>query len=179
MSTALIVTPEPAAEWVGHRIYLIRNKKVMLSTHLATLYEVEPRVLVQAVKRNLERFPADFMFQLTAKEWRNLKSQIVISSSEAKGHGGLRRAMPYCFTEQGIAMLSSVLKSPLAIQVNISIMRTFIRVRGEEFTQFEMANRLTALEQSYDRHHAEIQAIFDSIREMIALPNKKTRQIGF
>ncbi len=111
-------------EVVENRIYLIREQKVMLSPHLAELYQVETRALVQAVKRNGERFPEDFMFQLSDKEFADLKSQIVISS-----WGGSRRAKPYAFTEQGIAMLSSVLNSKRAIQVNIQIMRVFTRLR--------------------------------------------------
>jgi hypothetical protein len=111
-------------ERIERSILLIRGHKVMLSTDLAELYQVEARVLVQAVKRNIARFPQDFMFQLTEEEFSNLKSQIVISS-----WGGLRRAAPYAFTEQGVAMLSSVLRSKRAIQVNIEIMRTFVRLR--------------------------------------------------
>src|SRR3990167_7068879 len=111
-------------ETIEHRILLIRGQKVMLSTHLAELYGVEPRVLVQAVKRNIKRFPDDFMFQLSEKEFENLKSQFVTSS-----WGGLRRANPYAFTEQGVAMLYSVLRSKKAILVNIEIMRAFVRLR--------------------------------------------------
>ncbi len=111
-------------ERIEHRIFLLRGQKVMLSTHLAELYDVEPRALVQAVKRNIERFPEDFMFQLSATEFKDLKSQIVTSS-----WGGLRRAAPYAFTEQGVAMLSSVLRSHRAIRVNIEIMRAFVRLR--------------------------------------------------
>ncbi len=107
-------------ELIEQKIYLIRGHKVMLSMYLAELYGVEPRVLTQAVKRNIERFPGDFMFQLTESEYKNLKSQIVISS-----WGGARRSKPYAFTEQGVAMLLSVLRSRRAIQVNISIMRAF------------------------------------------------------
>ena len=108
-------------ERIERSILLIRGHKVMLSTDLAELYGVEPRILVQAVKRNITRFPQDFMFQLSKEEFSNLKSQIVISS-----WGGLRRAPPYAFTEQGVAMLSSVLRSKRAIQVNIEIMRAFV-----------------------------------------------------
>jgi hypothetical protein len=115
----------PQAEGIEGSIFIIRGSRVMLSTHLAALYNVEPRALVQAVKRNRERFPGDFMFQLTAGEWENLKSQIVISS-----WGGSRRAAPYAFTEQGIAMLSSVLKSRRAIRVNIEIMRAYLSNDG-------------------------------------------------
>src|SRR3972149_1103871 len=110
-------------ERIENRIYLLRGHKVMLSTDLAELYGVEPRVLVQAVKRNIERFPEDFMFQLTKLEFDNLKSQIVIST-----WGGLRRAAPYAFTEQGVAMLSSVLRSKRAVRANIEIMRAFVRL---------------------------------------------------
>ena len=113
-----------SVEAIASQIFLIRGQKVMLSPHLAELYEVEPRVLVQTVKRNIERFPEDFMFQLRDQEFANLKSQIVTSS-----WGGLRRAAPYAFTEQGVAMLSSVLRSDRAIQVNIEIMRTFVELR--------------------------------------------------
>ncbi|CBE69817.1 protein of unknown function [Candidatus Methylomirabilis oxygeniifera] len=117
----------------------------MLSTDLAALYGVEPRVLVQAVKRNLDRFPDDFMFQLTREELTNLKSQIVISS-----WGGLRRASPYAFTEQGVAMLSSVLRSARAVQVNIEIMRAFVRLRRMVASNAELARRLHELEKKYD-----------------------------
>src|SRR4030066_1967240 len=111
-------------EVIEKRIYFLRSQNVMLIIDLAELYQVEARVLIQAVKRNLDRFPKDFMFQLTSNEFTNLKSQIVISS-----WGGLRRSTPYAFTEQGVAMLSSVLHSRRAIQVNIEIMRAFVRLR--------------------------------------------------
>lgn len=159
-----------------YRIFVIRKQKVMLSTHLAGLYHVEPRVLMQAVKRNLDRFPRDFMFQLTEAEWRNLKSQFVISSL---AHGGLRRALPYCFTQPGVAMLSSVLNSPLAVHVNIGIMRAFVRLSGEELNRIELAKRVATLEQRYDQQDADIQSIFESIRQLIIGTEKKPRRIGF
>ena len=109
-------------ERITRKIYLIRKQKVMLDMDLSELYGVETRILVQAVKRNIERFLSDFMFQLTDEEFNNLKSQIVISS-----WGGLRRAAPYAFTEQGVAMFSDVLRSKRAVKVNIEIMRTFVR----------------------------------------------------
>ncbi len=127
----------PQAEGIQGFIFIIRGSRVMLSKHLAALYNVEPRALVQAVKRNRERFPGDFMFQLTAAEWENLKSQIVISS-----WGGSRRATPYAFTEHGIAMLSSVLKSRRAIQVNIEIMRAFVRLFLNPVNDLNGAKRL-------------------------------------
>ncbi len=115
------ITPSQS---IQQQIFLIRGHKVMLSTHLVGLYVVEPRTLIQAVKRNIDRFPEDFMFQLTREEFENLKSQFVTSS-----WGGLRRATPYAFTEQGVAMLSSVLRSTQAVQVNIMIMRAFVQMR--------------------------------------------------
>jgi hypothetical protein len=144
----------------------------MLSTHLAELYEVEPRVLVQAVKRNMERFPDDFMFQLNDQEFGNLKSQIVTSS-----WGGLRRAAPYAFTEQGVAMLSSVLHSARAIHVNIEIMRAFVRLRQMLVSNAELARKLATLERKYD---AQFKIVFDAIRELMTPPEpKKKRPIGF
>jgi len=144
----------------------------MLSPHLAELYEVEPRVLVQAVKRNLERFPGDFMFQLSTEEYADLKSQIVISS-----WGGSRRATPYAFTEQGVAMLSSVLRSERAIIVNIEIMRAFVRLRQMLTSNADLARKLELLEKKYD---LRFKAVFDAIRELMepAEPKKK-RPIGF
>lgn len=124
----------PLQPQIESRILFLREQRVMLDTDLATLYGVETRSLVQAVKRNLGRFPVDFMFQLTSEEWSGLRSQFVISSR----HGG-RRYAPYAFTEQGVAMLSSVLGSAHAIAINIEIMRTFVKVRGMAATQQELA----------------------------------------
>ena len=126
---------------IQSRILALREQRVMLDADLAQLYGVETRVLVQAVKRNLARFPEDFMFQLSAEEFANLRSQSVISSA---GQGG-RRTAPYAFTEQGVAMLSSVLGSPRAIAVNIEIMRTFVRVRALAATHGDLAKRLAEL----------------------------------
>src|SRR5574337_520351 len=159
------------AELIENRIVLLRGERVMLSTDLAALYGVEPRVLVQAVKRNLERFPDDFMFQLTREELTNLKSQIVISS-----WGGLRRASPYAFTEQGVAMLSSVLRSARAVQVNIEIMRTFVRLRRMVASNAELARRLHALEKKYD---VQFKTVFDAIRALMTPPDTPRRSIGF
>jgi len=141
------------SERIERSILLIRGHKVMLSTDLAELYGVEPRILVQAVKRNITRFPQDFMFQLSKEEFSNLKSQVVISS-----WGGLRRAPPYAFTEQGVAMLSSVLRSKRAIQVNIEIMRAFVRLRQILASNKELAKRLDELEKKYD---AQFKVVFD------------------
>src|SRR6266513_949829 len=164
------MTPIPA-ERIESRIYLLRGHKVMLSPDLAELYEVEPRALVQAVKRNIERFPADFMFQLSQEEFDNLKSQIVISS-----WGGVRRATPYAFTEQGVAMLSSVLRSKRAVLVNVEIMRAFVRLRQMLVAHVELARKLAALEKNYD---AQFKVVFDAIRELMTPPAGKKRPIGF
>lgn len=159
------------AERVERRILSIRGQKVMLSTDLAELYEVAPKVLMQAVKRNVERFPVDFMFQLTRAESANLKSQIVTSS-----WGGARRATPYAFTEQGVAMLSSVLRSPRAVQVNIAIMRAFVKLRALLATHRELAKRLDELESKYDD---QFKIVFDAIRELMRPPERPKRRIGF
>jgi hypothetical protein len=158
-------------ERIERRIFLIRGHKVMLSNDLAELYEVEPRILVQAVKRNIDRFPEDFMFQLSQEEFSILKSQIVISS-----WGGLRRATPYAFTEQGVAMLSSVLRSKRAIQVNIEIMRAFVRLRRLLASHADLARKLEALEKKYD---AQFKVVFDAIRQLMTPPETKRRPIGF
>lgn len=162
------------AEKIEKHIYLIRGQKVILSVHLATLYEVEPRSLVQAVKRNLERFPSDFMFQLTDEEFEILKSQIVISS-----WGGARRANPYAFTEQGVAMLSAVLHSERAIQVSIEIVRTFVRLRQLLASNKAMARRLDELERKYSHHDNQFKAVFEAIRKLMESPVSKNRKIGF
>lgn len=166
--TSVSVIP---TEKIERRIYLIRSHKVMLSTDLAELYGVAPKVLVQAVKRNIERFPADFMFQLAKEEFEILKSQFVTSS-----WGGLRRATPYAFTEQGVAMLSSVLRSRQAVQVNIAIMRAFVKLREMLSTHKALAQKLAELEEKVSKHDKEIQTIFEVIRRLMAPP---TRAIGF
>jgi hypothetical protein len=165
-------------ERIEKRILLLRGQKVMLSADLAELYEVAPKVLVQAVKRNSKRFPCDFMFQLNLQEVRNLKSQIVTSS-----WGGLRRAAPYAFTEQGVAMLSSVLNSERAVQVNIEIMRAFVKLREMLASHRDFALKLAEMEKKYD---AQFKVVFDAIRELMKPPDpppapepSKPRSIGF
>jgi hypothetical protein len=167
-------SPVVYAERIGKSIYMIRGQRVMLSTSLAELYGVEPRVLMQAVKRNMERFPVDFMFQLSTEEFQNLKSQIVISS-----WGGLRRARPYAFTEQGVAMLSSVLNSQRAIQVNITIMRVFVRLRQMMASHRALAGKLAELEERIQDHDEQIIDIFKAIRQLMSPPLKPKRKIGF
>lgn len=160
-------------EIIERKIYLLRGQKVMLSIHLADLYAVEIRALVQAVKRNIERFPEDFMFQLNEEECKNLKSQIVISS------WGGRRHPPYAFTEQGVAMLSSVLRSKRAIHVNIAIMRAFVKLRQILSTHKELAHKLEQLEKKIEKHDEAIKGIFEIIQQLMAVPEEPKRQIGF
>ena len=159
---------------VAKRIFVIRGQKVMLSTHLAELYGVPVKVLIQAVKRKKERFPNDFMFQLTPKEFINLKSQFVTSS-----WGGLRRAHPYAFTEQGVAMLSSVLNSERAIRVNIAIMRAFVKFKEVLFAHKELSHKLEELQQRVGRHDKEIRMIFEAIRRLMREEEKPKTPMGF
>lgn len=161
-------------ETIEQKILLIRGRKVMLSHHLAELYGVETRVLNQAVKRNIDRFHEDFMFCLNEKEAEELVSQHVIPHK--KYFGG---SLPYAFTEQGIAMLSSILKSKRAVQVNISIMRAFVKLREILSTHKELARKLSVLEQKIENHDAEIKVIFDTIRKLMVQPAPKQRKIGF
>lgn len=156
-------------EWIQKHIYFIRGHKVMLSHDLAYLYGVEPRTLIQAVKRNMERFPADFIFHLENQEVINLKSQIVISS------WGGSRTPPYAFTELGIAMLSSVLNSSQAIQINIEIMRTFVGIRSLQNSHRELSDKINRLEQKYDH---QFKVVFDAIREFMQQPEAGHREIG-
>jgi hypothetical protein len=158
-------------EQITNRIYYLRKKQVLLDQDLAHLYGVETRQLIQAVKRNSLRFPKDFMFQLTMKEYKNLRSQNVISS------WGGRRYLPFAFTEQGVAMLSSVLKSDQAINVNIAIMRAFVHFRKSIYNYSELLNKVNEMEREYDQKFA---VIFDAIRKMIELPQRSFRdKIGF
>ena len=159
-------------ERIEQAILLLRGHKVMLDAHLAALYGVQNRVLIQAVKRNAERFPADFMFQLNKKEFAILRSQTVTSSQ-----WGGRRYPPYAFTEQGVAMLSSVLRSQRAVQVNIEIMRTFVKLRQMMASHEELARKLKNMEKKYD---AQFKVVFDAIRQLMKPPQpKKKEPIGF
>ena len=160
-------------ELIQVKIYLIRGRKVMLDSALAELYEVPTKVLVQAVKRNPDRFPDDFMYQLTRQEVTVLRSQFVTSS------WGGRRHLPYAFTEQGVAMLSSVLNSERAIQVNIAIMRTFVKLRQMLSAHKELSKKLEQLEHRIEHHDEEIHSIFEAIRRLMAEPEKPSRRIGF
>jgi len=172
---------ELPAERVERRILSIRGQKVMLDFDLAALYEVETKVLNQAVKRNIERFPEDFMFQLTSEEVDlaqefldadRLRSQFVTSN---KARGG-RRYQPLAFTEQGVAMLSGVLRSPRAIKVNIAIMRAFVKLRQILATHEDLSRRLEEMESRYD---SQFRAVFDAIGELMAPEEEPRRPIGF
>ena len=161
------------SERIERAILVIRGQKVLLDSDLAAMYGVDTRELVQSMKRNRERFPEDFAFQLTAAEFERLRSQFVIS--KPTGRGG-RRVAPHAFTEPGVAMLSSVLRSPRAIQVNVEIMRAFIRLRRVLAADAGLARKLVALELKYD---AQFKVVFDAIRELMAPPAKSKRRIGF
>jgi len=160
---------------IENRIFLIRGQKVLLDDDLAALYSVEVRVLNQAVKRNKRRFPSDFVFRLTAKENRNLKSQIVTASSS---HGG-RRTLPYVFTEHGAIMAASILNSPRAIEMSVFVVRAFVRLRDTLTSHKALAARFAQLEQRLETHDKTIGEIIDAIRALMAPPEKPIRQIGF
>jgi len=162
-------------EKIAEKILLIRGHKVLLDTDLAKLYGVSTKVLNQAVRRNKDRFPDDFIFQLSKGEDDSLRSQSVTS----KGRGG-RRYLPYAFTEQGVAMLSTVLSSRRAIQVNIEIMRVFVRLRRMIASHAELDRRIKELEQNFRGHEENIQAIFEIISQLIEPPPERPpRRIGF
>jgi hypothetical protein len=159
------------AERIETVILLIRGEKVILDADLASLYGVETRVLVQAVKRHTDRFPSDFMFQLSKEEFSHLRSLSGISSQ-----WGGRRYPPYAFSEQGVAMLSSVLNSPRAVQVNIEIMRAFVRLRKMLTSHEELSRKVRQLENKYDN---QLQVVFEAIRKLMVPPKPKKKQFGF
>jgi len=161
-------------ETIEKRFLLIRGQKVMIDSDLSELYGVTTKRLNEQVKRNKDRFPNDFMFQLRKEEFNNLKSHFVISS-----WGGIRRATPYAFTEQGIAMLSSVLNSQQAIQVNIQIMRTFVKIREYLSTHKVLAQKLKELESKFVVHDEQIKDIINAINQLLLPPEKPKQRIGF
>ena len=156
---------------VRTKIGLIRGHRVLLDADLAALYGVETKALIQSVKRNRSRFPEDFMFQLTQKEFTELRSTVF----GATGYGG-RRYPPYAFTEQGVAMLSSVLRSTKAVKVNVSIMRAFVQLREMLAGNEELSRKLNALEKKFD---SQFSVVFDAIRQLVATSTKPRNQIGF
>jgi hypothetical protein len=174
---------------VEQTILLLRGHRVMLDETLAELYGVSVKRLNEQVRRNLERFPEDFMFQLSLAETDRLRSQIatldaqdheiIAKSLLGQGRGKYRKYQPYAFTEQGVAMLSSVLRSPRAVQVNIEIMRTFVRLRQLLTQNAELARKLAALEKKDDSHDAQFRVVFDAIRELMTPPARSRRRIGF
>ena len=157
-------------ERIERLILLIRGQKVMLDADLAELYRVDTKALNRAFRRNRDRFPEDFVFQLTENEFEDLRCQIGTS------RWGGRRYLPYAFTEQGVAMLSGVLHSRRAIQVNVEIMRTFVRLRRILASNAQLARKLEALEKKYD---AQFKVVFDALRQLMTPPEPKTRRIGF
>ena len=184
----MMSTP-PLKPLIQSRILSLRSQRVMLDADLAQLYDVETRAVVQAVKRNAGRFPLDFMFQLSPQEWDSLRSQTVISNVAGPGRGG-RRTAPYAFTEQGVAMLSTVLSSERAVAVNIEIMRTFVRVRELATTHQDLAKRLAEIEfktESLELQHDtfsrntrnQLREVFEAIRALTMPPDQPKRPIGF
>jgi len=162
------------AKRIENSIFFIRGEKVILDEDLAFLYGVFTKVLIQAVKRNKERFPPDFMFQLNKEEFASLRSQFV--TSKLRSARGGRRYSPYAFTEEGVAMLSSVLNSPRAIKVNIEIMRAFVRLRKILASHADLARKLEALEKKYD---SQFKVVFEAIRQLMAAPQRPPKKIGF
>lgn len=154
-------------------IYLIRGYKIMFDTDLATMYDVETGAINRAVKRNQERFPADFCFQLNKAEYDSLRCQFGILKNSRGKHS---KYLPYVFTEQGVAMLSSVLKSKRAVLVNVQIMRTFVELREMLISNKDLARKLASLEKKYDH---QFKVVFDAIRGLMESPNPKNRKIGF
>ena len=162
---------------IERRIYMIRGHKVMLDSDLADLYQVETFRLNEGVKRNTKRFPEDFMFQLTKEEDESLRSQIAMLKT---GRGQHRKYLPYVFTEQGVAMLSSVLNSDRAVQVNIAIMRAFVKLREVMATHKDLAHKMEALERKYSEHDQELQVVFKAIKKLMEPPPiPPKRRIGF
>lgn len=162
-------------EVIERRVYLIREQKVMVDADLAELYQVPTKSLNLAVRRNSMRFPEDFMFQLSQEEAGSLRFQ---TETLKTGRGG-RRYLPYVFTEQGIAMLSSVLKSDRAVLVNIAIMRAFVKLREIMSTHKDLAHKIDALEGKYAKHDQQIQVVFDAIKKLLQPPASPKRRIGF
>lgn len=171
MNESALPAPTTTFAAIDHAILEVRDLRVMLDADLAALYGVPTGRLVEAVKRHPERFPPDFMFQLTADEHRSLLSQV----ARANGRGG-RRTPPYAFTEQGVAMLSSVLNSPRAVAVNIEVIRAFVRMRRLLDTNADLARRIDGLEERYDHRFAQV---FEAIRDLMATPGAPSRRIGF
>lgn len=176
MENKLPPAVQKSDEEIINRIHFIRGQKVMLDRDLAEMYDVEVRTLNQSVKRNISRFPEDFMFQLSEAEWKTLISQIVISKTE--GRGGTRK-FPYAFTEAGVAQLSSVLRSETAIQVNIQIIRVYTKMRQLLSENKELWQRVESIERRIDKKDEEVQAIFKLLKKFLIQEEKPRTKIGF
>jgi hypothetical protein len=163
------------AERVDQLIFVVRGQRVILDSDLARLYGVTTARLNEQVKRNLDRFPLDFMFQLTKGEWEALISQIATSKS---GRGG-RRKLPSAFTEHGAVMAANVLNSPVAVRASIAVVRAFVRLRQLLVSHEELARKLDGLEKKFEKHDAQFRVVFDAIRQLMAPPPATRRKIGF
>jgi len=168
--------PALTLDSIAQRIFEIRGQRVMLDSDLAEMYRVSAKVLNQAVKRNAERFPEDFMFRLTQEEADSLRSQIVTLKA---GRGQHRKYLPFAFTEQGVAMLSSVLRSTRAVQVNIAIVRAFVWLRQAIPAYKELAAKVAELEEAVGRHDKDMGIVFEALRQLIEPPDGEKRNIGF
>jgi len=166
-----LLIPEEA---IASQIYLIRGERVMLDKHLAKIYKVQTYRLNEAVKRNLKRFPQDFMFQLTKEEWENLTSQFAMSRS-----WGGRRTLPYVFTEHGVLMLSSVLNSERAIAVNIRIMRVFVRMNRLLMNDRQLFLRMELMEGRQDQHDAALEQLFEAVKQLMETPVEERKRLGY
>jgi hypothetical protein len=175
-------------EKIAPLVHVLRHEKVILDSDLAELYGVPTKVLNQAVQRNMDRFPSDFIFQLTDDEWEALRCQIGIAKNAELSlrsqpvtlkRGQHRKYLPYVFTEQGVAMLSSVLRSPRAVEVNIAIMRTFVQLRRLMDSNALLAEKIEALEAKYAEHDEHFEVVFEAIKQLIATPVPPAREMGF
>ncbi len=171
----MVKYPRVISQSIEKKIFLIRGYKVMLDADIAMMYGVQTKVMIQSVKRNIQRFPSEFMFQLSEREYKSLRSQFVTSKS---GKGG-RRYLPYVFTEHGVAMLATVLRSERAIQMSIQIIKAFVRLRQFLSSHKDLEKKLLLLEERIDTHDKDIQSIVEAIKQMIDPPIKEKRQIGF
>jgi len=170
----MVTYPRAISQSIEKRIFLLRGNRVILDSDIASLYCVQTKVMMQAIKRNIQRFPSEFMFQLSEHEFRALRSQIVTS----KKQGG-RRYLPYAFTEHGVAMLATVLRSERAIQMSIQIIKAFVRLRQFLSNNKDIQNKLHLLEERIDKHDEDIQSIVETIRQMLEPPERPKHQIGF
>ena len=171
----MVTYPKVVSQSIEKNIFLLRGYKVLLDSDIASLYGVPTKVLMQSIKRNIQRFPSEFMFQLSDREYKSLRSQIVTSKNPRGG----RRYLPFAFTEHGVAMLATVLRSERAVQMSIQIIKAFVRLRQFLSSHKDLAERLKLLEERMNKHDYENQTIIETIRQMLASPIKPKREIGF